>query len=346
MAILSPLRAPTFFPGRLSQYVPAMQYASDLAFGNTCRVSLGIPAAAATASIVAAVALTSGAVSYTPLISVVDAPFGRNVSVTLSNAANTAHLVTITGRDYLGQRMQETIQPLQNATVYGMKAFKYIDAVANATGTGTANISVGTGPYIGMPYKCIKAMGEEFADSRVVIPADKFVISQQINQTDLLAPTVQQLRAPCQGFVSRIDTVVQVQVTTGGTLTVGSAGTAVPGVVATVANSATVGTMNGGAATNLYQQSGICLNNGVITITPASFASAGAVTCYIEIQPAGLILPDLTDPQTLTTRDPRGLYYPYSTIDGVSELTVEGVFDNIVNASNNGGLHGIKHYTA
>jgi hypothetical protein len=53
--------------------------------------------------------------------------------------------------------------------------------------------------------------------------------------------------------------------------------------------------------------------------------------------------PDLTDPATLATNDPRGSYSP-TTLNGVNEciLGLEG--DNFVNASNNGGLHGIRHF--
>lgn len=69
----------------------------------------------------------------------------------------------------------------------------------------------------------------------------------------------------------------------------------------------------------------------------------------VFIDPAGIfakwVRGVLTDPQTLTTGDPRGTYAP-TTLDGVMEtiLGLEG--DNSVNAAGNGGLHGIKHVIA
>lgn len=53
-----------------------------------------------------------------------------------------------------------------------------------------------------------------------------------------------------------------------------------------------------------------------------------------------------TDPQTLTTGDPRGTFNPTGTEDGAKELIVIGVADNYVNAAGNGGLHGIAHVFA
>jgi hypothetical protein len=54
--------------------------------------------------------------------------------------------------------------------------------------------------------------------------------------------------------------------------------------------------------------------------------------------------PVFTDPQTLTTGDPRGLYVPTTTPNGVKKFELELEFTNFINAANNGGLHGIKHF--
>ena len=64
-------------------------------------------------------------------------------------------------------------------------------------------------------------------------------------------------------------------------------------------------------------------------------ASAGTLTA-----------PVLTDPQTATTGDPRGTYTTTTTPDGSKVLTAGFHFNNDVNSSNNGGLHGIAHYAA
>lgn len=56
--------------------------------------------------------------------------------------------------------------------------------------------------------------------------------------------------------------------------------------------------------------------------------------------------PVLTDPATAATLDPRGLYTPNATLNGSSELFCTFQASAFVNASGNGGLHGIRHYTA
>jgi len=57
-----------------------------------------------------------------------------------------------------------------------------------------------------------------------------------------------------------------------------------------------------------------------------------------------LVAPVMTDPQTATTGDPRGLYTPTTTPDGAKVLEIDVNFNNFVNAAGNGGLHGIKHF--
>lgn len=53
-----------------------------------------------------------------------------------------------------------------------------------------------------------------------------------------------------------------------------------------------------------------------------------------------------TDPATATTGDPRGTYNPTAAHNGATEFLVTIMGDDSVNASGNGGLHGIRHYYA
>jgi hypothetical protein len=52
--------------------------------------------------------------------------------------------------------------------------------------------------------------------------------------------------------------------------------------------------------------------------------------------------PSVTDPQTATTTDPRGMYTTTTTMNGTN--IISGVFNmlNDVNTANNGGLHGLR----
>jgi hypothetical protein len=55
-----------------------------------------------------------------------------------------------------------------------------------------------------------------------------------------------------------------------------------------------------------------------------------------------LTAPDLTDPQTATTLDPRGLYTPTTALNGSNRILASFLPYNVLNANGNGGLYGIK----
>lgn len=59
-----------------------------------------------------------------------------------------------------------------------------------------------------------------------------------------------------------------------------------------------------------------------------------------------LTAPIFTDPQTLTTGDPRGTVVPTTTPNGAKQIEMECEFSQYVNAAGNGGMHGIKHVNA
>jgi len=59
-----------------------------------------------------------------------------------------------------------------------------------------------------------------------------------------------------------------------------------------------------------------------------------------------LTAPALTDPQTASTGDPRGTYAPTTAMNGTNILSAAFSFANDVNTTNNGGLHGIRHFAA
>lgn len=75
------------------------------------------------------------------------------------------------------------------------------------------------------------------------------------------------------------------------------------------------------------------------------FAKENGAYLLTAAAQANWTVPDLTDPQTGTTNDPRGIYTPTTAMDGVKEIIVGLLGDNSVNASGNGGLHGIAHFS-
>lgn len=90
-----------------------------------------------------------------------DGPFGRVVSVTSDDAGD----ITITGRDYLGQVMTETITCIVGAAE-GAKAFKYIDSYTASSGLA-GNISFGSGGEFGLPFMTSEII-DEYADGVLI----------------------------------------------------------------------------------------------------------------------------------------------------------------------------------
>ena len=67
---------------------------------------------------------------------------------------------------------------------------------------------------------------------------------------------------------------------------------------------------------------------------------------FIDLAFAKIVAPDLTDPATAVSGDPRGQYIPTAAPDGVKEYIICLRPDGGINANNNGGLHGIRQYNA
>ncbi|MDD4995779.1 MAG: hypothetical protein PHW53_04950 [Patescibacteria group bacterium] len=90
------------------------------------------------------------------LVWVLDVP--RNITTINADAGTTAALtITVTGYDYYGQPMTETITSAATATSIvadGKKAFKYIYSIAiTSAADATANtLNMGWGDVLGLPY--------------------------------------------------------------------------------------------------------------------------------------------------------------------------------------------------
>ena len=171
-------RFPTYFPKNINQRVPSMAYAADAVHSGTLIVDLGSPPLAdadyfiAGGSISASTAFAAS--TFTMVNTKVTERYGVNVQVAAVTgfSTDTVRAVTLTGRDYLGQLMTETINMLTTTgvtAVEGLKAFKWLDSVAVGAATDAAQaqtINVGTGSELGLPYRCLKAF-IDFSDGLV-----------------------------------------------------------------------------------------------------------------------------------------------------------------------------------
>ena len=150
-------------PTTHNRYVPACTYIVD---GDVCRVSLGTPVVADADGLLAVVdtTATTGSITVTgnaalgAIGATADAPYGRNVTVTGAGAG--AKVLTIVGKDYLGQSMQETITCVAGDGA-GVKAFKSVSSITLGAVAGDATTNFGWGDVLGLPFKTVKILSEE-----------------------------------------------------------------------------------------------------------------------------------------------------------------------------------------
>jgi len=162
MAINQIAARPTFFPARMSSYVPNMSYDATVNMRGISRVDFGTPLALSAAGVVGATSIAS-AVSLLAsagqlLVTELDGLWGRNVTVVADGAATS--LISVFGWDYMQQPIAELLT-LNGATpVIGVKCFKYLKSVSYAATAGRT-ATVGWGASLGLPFKAVKAFSEE-----------------------------------------------------------------------------------------------------------------------------------------------------------------------------------------
>jgi len=167
-----------FFPRRINDHVPNMQYAADVRYGGFGTITIPAPVAAnATAGQV------TGGEGVEEVSIDTGAKFGRNVVLTPTEAVGAALPVTVRGQDYLGQPVSETFTTASAGTtaLTGKKAFRYVTSVEVGTGDAAGAINIGFGNVLGLPYRSIKIMSEEV--DGVMPTAGTFVAGANITQT-------------------------------------------------------------------------------------------------------------------------------------------------------------------
>lgn len=168
MVTTHPFVAPVrdFLPRRINQYCPQMMLAAEVRENGLYRCSFGTPAVADTDGLLDGVDTTATTGSITvngnanlgAIGNEADATYGRNVTVTGAGAGSK--VVTIVGRDYLGQPMKETIT-CSTGSGAGAKAFKWVDEIELGAVAGDSDSDFGWGDVLGLPYCSNKVISEE-----------------------------------------------------------------------------------------------------------------------------------------------------------------------------------------
>ncbi len=128
--------------------------------------------------------------------------------------------------------------------------------------------------------------------SYMVLDRAKVYLSAFLNQTDLLAGTSHFVGTHLPGYITRFSAVVKKAITTtGGTLTIELAGTAVPGLSLVIPTGAAVGEVytavpnNPFLAANLVPAMSAGGTGDIELVGDSGFAGAGEVWCLVEISP-------------------------------------------------------------
>lgn len=148
----------SFFQIGVNEYVPAMQYGAGVISHVPARFNLGVPAASAAGTVATLIPVNTpnGTYAYFTAPFVIDARYGRLITVTPSIAPGTNNVVDVLGYDYLGQPMFERITGASGAAtlIAGLKAFKWVVGTRiNTTASAAATWSIGLANGLGLPVK-------------------------------------------------------------------------------------------------------------------------------------------------------------------------------------------------
>lgn len=181
-----------YYPYGISQRVPNMQYAADVSLNAPYCANFGAPLALSANAVLAAFQNVNGsagavstftaatgsatAIGYNGLVpfdsTTIRNGWGRNLTCTASTTCTRT--VTVTGYDYLGSKLVETMTLNGTATIQGLKAFQWVESVAISSDTDTATVSIGYGNKFGLPYKGV-AMDVETKNGAIAANAGTFV---------------------------------------------------------------------------------------------------------------------------------------------------------------------------
>lgn len=338
-----------FLPG-INTYVPGMQYASALVHGQPTDFSLGSPAAESASLLVnagnaQAAANTDIVIGST--LQLQDSAYGRNLRLSISGNPGNANVIDVYGFDYLGQPMVERFTGASGATaiLYGRKAFKRVSRARVVTpSTNAVTFNLGTGSKLGLPFKGDLVQAREAGVQTQLFNRDQIFYMDR-SAAEAVSGGSRKIIAPFPGYVKGINGVANGGGgTTDPVITVSIGGVAITGLTETIDTSDTTGAVVTGVPTTPgYNANNRFKTGDVITVVAAAAAGAFGDRLGIILTPTQFSTPDLTDPQTAVTGDPRGTYEALRVLDG-SEVIVSMIGNPQVNAAGNGGLMGLRHF--
>jgi len=337
------------YPRSISQFVPSMEFAADVV-GDKHLAYLGSPSALDADGIWDGVSATNSATSYssadykstfdgsstsvTTTAGMLSARYGQCLTATGSAGSN--HVCTISGRDYLGQPMQESMTLSGTTVIFGNKAFKFVDTMAIASGAASDTADIGWYNRVGLPYKAEAVIG--YTEDDITLPHDIVQVPIEVDAVRYASGADVLIPSPVAGQITGVNSVVTTATSGIQTSTVVVAGTDVTGLSLVIANSASVSDLDTDVATTDDDQTtSTCAKFGSIGISGDGTPSSGAANYMITVEPLAFVAGDDTATQTATTEDTRGTVRLTTACDGSISYEVRCKVDTAA-------LHGIAQY--
>lgn len=262
--------------------------------------------------------------SNTPGQVIFDVP--RNVV----GAWTTASVITFKGYDEYGNYMVE--KSASGTSHTGSKAFKRVtDISSSASITGA---TFGTGSKLGLPV-FLRDVDQILAVYENAVRVDsggrKHYIPIEVEETQLLAPTNEEVVSPCAGRITRWRGIVQKAVTTGGAVKLQIGGVDVTGGTFTIADADAAGTRYDSGA--ITAANTVAAGDKIEVVPAAAINTAGELNGSIEITQDG---PNDGNTWTVgsqaavsgTSGDVRGTFQPATTMDGIVSFAALVALDN------------------
>lgn len=208
----------------------------------------------------------AGQISRLTTITVDDVTTGGAITVELATAAVTGLSVTVGNAGGVGDIDTDTPT-----------------SVASSTGTVAA----------GDDIEIVIASAFETAGSVYgvleITPTEqpgKVYLEDLVDSTDLLAGTSHWVAAPIDGYLSKVWSVTNIDVTTGGAITIELGGVPIPGLSVVVGDAGGVGDVDSDTPTNSADVfNAVTKGDPIEIVSAAAFASAGEVRVLLEFTP-------------------------------------------------------------
>lgn len=243
----------------------------------------------------------------------------NDVPRNIVGAWTTASIITVTGTDVDDNVLVEKCA--SGTTFTGKKAFKTVTSINSSESITSATF--GTGDVLGLPvFVPAKANVLAVLKDGVIQSGfrDKVLVQGIMTEANVDAATSLFLVAPCAGVITKVWTMCQGTVTTGGTFTAKVNTVAVNGLSVVVANSAAAGDMDSDTPTNGHASCVVAAGDNIEIVGDAAFNASADFVVVVEIEPTHTIpgtwvYGDVSYP-TATTGDVRGTFDPTEACDG------------------------------